>query len=134
MAATLAVRRDDLKRARLLPSAPLPPDGDTPRAVLCVDGFALTTNNMFYGEFGEALGFWNFFRLEESGWGCIPAWGYATVVSSDVPGIAVGDRYFGYVPMATELTVAPVNVGATSFLDGATNRPAAIPIYNTYNS
>lgn len=134
MATTLAVRRDDLKRARILASAPVAPDGDSPRAVLRVNGFALTTNNMFYGGFGDALGFWNFFPLQEPGWGCVPAWGFSTVVSSDVPGVAVGDRYFGYVPMATELTVMPAKVGAASFLDAAANRPATIPIYNTYNA
>jgi hypothetical protein len=134
VATTLAVRRDDLKRARILASAPIEPEGDAPRAVLRVDGFALTTNNTFYGVFGDALSFWNFFRLEEPGWGCVPAWGYSTVTSSDVPGVAVGDRYFGYVPMATELTVTPVNVGATSFVDGAANRPPAVPMYNAYSA
>src|SRR5437868_5612207 len=123
MAATLAVRRDDPKSARIIASAPIAPDGKAPRAVLRVDGFALTTNNVFYAEFGDALSYWNFFPLEEAGWGCIPAWGYATVVNSDVEGVAVGQRYFGYVPMASELTVKPVNVSPTSFLDGAAKRP-----------
>jgi hypothetical protein len=135
VAATLAVSRDDLKRARILASAPVTPDGSGPRAVLRVEGFALTTNNLFYTSYGDPLSsFWSFFPLADPGWGCVPAWGYATVVTSDVEGVAVGARYFGYVPMASEVTVQPANIGATSFLDSAGNRPAAIPIYNTYNA
>ncbi len=134
MATTLAVRRDDFRQARILAGAPVAPSGTEPRAVLRVDRFVLTSNNMFYAAFGDAGAYWNFFPLDEPDWGCIPAWGYATVVSSDVDGVTAGDQYFGYVPMATEFTVRPVVLGATSFRDDAAHRPSKIPIYNTYNS
>jgi hypothetical protein len=129
---TLAVRRDDLRKTQVIDRAPLPPSGPGPRAVLRVENFALTSNTITYAARAEVMSSWSFFPLDDPALGCIPAWGHATVLSSDVEGVAPGDRYFGYVPMSTHLTVQPTMVGSTSFRDGAAHRPSAIPIYNTY--
>ena len=132
MALTFLVRRDDLRRTRFATGAPTPPSGPGPRAVLRVERFALTSNNLFYASFGESLSFFNYFPVEDPAWACVPAWGYSTVESSELEGITPGERYFGYVPMATHFTVLPVKGNAGSFLDTAPNRPVSIPIYNTY--
>ena len=132
-ATTLAVRRDDLRKTRLIDRAPVPPGGTQPSAVLRVERFALTANTITYGARADVMSSFGFFPLDDPALGCIPAWGYATVLSSDVEGVAVGDRYFGYVPMSTHFTAQPTVTSPTAFRDAASHRPPAIPWYNTYN-
>src|SRR5438477_12264478 len=76
------------------------------RARLRVDRFGLTTNNITYAVFGDAMRYWDFFPVEP-GWGCIPVWGFADVVASNSDGCAVGERVYGYLPMASDLIVEP---------------------------
>ncbi|MBP9059335.1 MAG: DUF2855 family protein, partial [Rhodoferax sp.] len=50
-----------------------------------IDKFALTSNNITYAAFGEAMNYWAFFPVdgpEHEAWGRIPVWGFATVVQS----------------------------------------------------
>ncbi len=123
-----------IKRANLgegewrdTPPAPLK-DG---AARFRVDQFALTANNVTYAAFGEAMGYWNFFQAPD-GFGRVPVWGFATVTESKVPGVAVGQRVYGYLPMSDSVDLEPVKVNAESFQDGAANRSGLAPIYNTY--
>ena len=61
---------------------------------------ALTTNNITYAAFGDAMSYWHFFPSGEAGWGIVPVWGFGTVVQSLHPGVAVGERLWGYWPMS----------------------------------
>ena len=132
MALTFAVQRDDIRRTRIFTSAPVPPETTEPTAVLRVEHFSLTSNNVTYGALGESSGYFSFFPLAEAGWACIPVWGYATVTSSSVPGLVAGERVFGYLPMASEFTAVPRDIRPESFTDGAPHRPTAIAVYNRY--
>jgi hypothetical protein len=126
----LLVKRGALHETQLVdePSAALA-DGE---ARLRVDAFALTANNITYGVFGEAMGYWNFFPAPE-GWGRIPVWGFADVVEATPgSGVTEGDRYYGYFPMSQELVVAPTKVGERGFTDGAAHRQAMAATYNQY--
>jgi hypothetical protein len=58
----------------------------------------LTTNNITYAAFGDALGYWQFFPTGEAGWGHMPVWGFADVAASQAPGIEPGERFFGFFP------------------------------------
>ncbi len=129
-ATALVVRRDNLPDCKIveLEKAALA-EGE---AELSVDRFAFTSNNVTYGAIGEALAYWNFFPTGIDGWGCIPVWGFGTVVESRSPSIAVGDRFFGYYPMATRLVVIPGEPIPTGFSDTAPHRQAMSPIYNRY--
>ena len=49
---------------------------------LRIDRFALTSNNITYGAFGEGMSYWSFFPTGDAGTGCIPVWGFATVSES----------------------------------------------------
>jgi len=69
--------------------------------VLRIDNFAFTANNVTYAMFGDAMHYWDFFPTADAGWGVIPVWGFATVQESAVDGIAAGERFYGYFPMAT---------------------------------
>ena len=52
------------------------------------------------------------------GFGRVPVWGFARVEASNHPGVAVGQRFYGYWPMSTHLTVTP-KVGKAGFADAA---------------
>src|SRR5262245_23164491 len=102
----VAVSRTNLKDARLLegPLPELPPSGES--ALFRVDHFAFTANNVTYGALGEALSYWSFYPTGEADSGCIPVWGFGTVLRSNAPGLTEGDRYFGYWPMASHALLA----------------------------
>jgi hypothetical protein len=91
----------------------------------------VTANNVTYAVVGEQLGYWNFFPAPES-WGIVPAWGHARVVASRHPEIAVGERVYGYLPMASHLIVEPGRVSPGLFRDMAAHRQPMSPVYNQY--
>jgi hypothetical protein len=61
-----------------------------------------------------------------------PMWGHARVIESRHPEIAVGERVYGYLPMASHLDVRPGKVTAGGFLDTTDYRQPMSPVYNTY--
>src|SRR4051794_12289731 len=73
--------------------------------LLAIRRLALTTNNITYAAFGEAMRYWDFFPTGIEGWGQMPAWGFADVVASQVPGVAAGERFYGYFPVATHVAM-----------------------------
>ena len=99
--------------------------------LLQIEKFALTANNITYAVVGEQMAYWNFFPAEE-GWGRVPVWGFATVVESHHPGIAVGERVYGYLPMSSHLVVEPGKVADGAFLDMAAHRQPMNRVYNSY--
>lgn len=125
----LEVNRDDLRQTRLLEQAVGEPGPG--QALLRVDRFGLTANNVTYGVAGDQLGYWRFFPAEH-GWGRLPVWGFADVAAGDVPGLEVGTRVFGYLPMGTHLLVEPQNVTASGFRDATGHRRDLPGAYNAY--
>ena len=115
-------------RTDQLPLAPLQPG----EALLRVARVAVTTNNITYAAFGDAMKYWDFFPTGEAGWGHMPVWGFAEVVASDVEGVAVGERFYGYWPIASHLRMQPVRVTARGFYDGAEHRQGLTSAYNQY--
>jgi hypothetical protein len=125
----IEVVRKDLHHSRVV-------DDDTGQlqdgqARLRIDAFALTSNNITYGAFGDALQYWNFFPSVDE-WGRIPVWGFADVVETHVGDVPVGQRVYGYFPMADELIVEPGKVDDGGFSDLAAHRQAMAPIYSRY--
>tara|TARA_R110000787_G_scaffold93939_8_gene196388 strand:+ start:8816 stop:9883 length:1068 start_codon:yes stop_codon:yes gene_type:complete len=101
-------------------------------ARLRVEAFALTANNVTYASFGEAMKYWDFFPAADPAYGRVPVWGFATVIESTTPGVEVGARVYGYLPISDTFDVKPARVGKESFIDGAAHRQGLAPIYNTY--
>ena len=101
------------------------------QALLRIDRFALTANNMTYAAHGVDMAYWGFFPAPE-GFGIVPVWGFAEVIESHVDGVARGARFYGYWPMASHTVVTPVRVGPRGFTDGAEHRQKLPPIYNNY--
>lgn len=102
---------------------------------LRIDKFALTANNITYAAFGEAMNYWSFFPVNapsESGWGRIPVWGFATVVESQLPGLSLGEKFYGYYPMSSSVVLQPKRLSAAGFIDGAAHRASLHPVYNQY--
>ncbi len=126
----IEVRRGELADTR---EAPLPAADLTPgEALLRVDCFAMTSNNVTYAALGEAMRYWQFFPASEQGWGRVPAFGFADVVASAADGLQAEERIYGYLPMATHLRVRPGRVEADGFTDGAEHRSELPGFYNRY--
>lgn len=126
----LQVRKDNLGDIRVVTrEAPALKDGEV---LAKVDRFALTANNVTYGVVGERIGYWKFFPVTEEGRGIIPVWGFADIVQSNHKDAPVGDRLYGYWPMASHLVMAPDKVRPGRLLDAAACRAALPPVYNSY--
>jgi len=100
--------------------------------LLRLERFALSSNNITYAAFGKALQYWQFFPTEQPEWGQVPVWGFAEVLSSGVAGIVPGERFFGYFPLASHVTLRPQNVTAQGFFDASGQRLSLSPAYNQY--
>ncbi len=126
------VARSDLRRSRFVadPDAPAARPLADGQARLRIHSFALTSNNITYAAFGEAMKYWDFFPTGDAAWGCIPVWGFADVVESRAEGVAPGERLYGYLPTGRFLVVQPVRVGKHGFVDGAAHRAALPAVYN----
>jgi hypothetical protein len=122
--------QDQLKRTKIRTTEDAPLAEGQIR--LRVNHFALTSNNITYAAFGGAMNYWNFFPSHEAGWGIIPVWGFATVTQSLHPGVAVGEKLYGYYPMASSVVLEPAKLSEKSFVDGATHRAELHPVYNQY--
>jgi len=103
--------------------------------LVAVDKFALTANNITYGVAGDTIGYWQFFPAHDpqgQGYGCIPVWGFGEVVSSNHKDVPVGERLYGYFPMASHVVLAPENVTTHGLVDGVAHRAALPVVYNQY--
>ncbi len=98
-----------------------------------IDQFSFTSNNITYAIVGDRIGYWKFFPTK-AGHGIIPAWGFADVVVSNHPEVKVGERFYGYFPMASHLLVEPSKVQPHGFVDGIAHRAALPPVYNYYTN
>jgi Protein of unknown function (DUF2855) len=103
-----------------------------------VDIYAMTANNVTYavfgkpaGLFGNDQGYWDFFA-ERGEPGRLPVWGFATVLVSDIEGVAPGDSFYGYYPMASHAVLVPGNITPGGFSDVTPRRTTLPPIYNQY--
>lgn len=130
MATTLLVRKDDIAQSRLQvrDDAPLA-DG---QVRVATDLLALTSNNITYAAFGDSMDYWRFFPSGEEGWGIVPVWGFGSVVQSLHPGVAVGERLYGYWPLASQAILTPGSLSAAGFRDATPHRRELHAIYNQY--
>jgi hypothetical protein len=98
---------------------------------LAVESFSVTANNVTYAVAGDSFKYWDFFPAPE-GFGIVPMWGHARVIESHCAEIAVGERVYGYLPMASHLDVVPGRVTTGGFLDTTDYRQPMSPVYNSY--
>lgn len=124
------VRKANFADHRLAEAAspPLEPG----QVLMAVEKFALTANNISYALAGDRLGYWDYFPSGEPQWGRLPAFGFLEVVQSRCEAVAVGERFYGYVPMASHVVMRPTRVGERTFVDAYDRRAALHEAYNTY--
>jgi catechol 2,3-dioxygenase-like lactoylglutathione lyase family enzyme len=123
------VKRDDLRECRIADSAtPEPAPG---QALLRVNSFGLTANNITYAVMGEAMSYWDFFPAE-AGWGRVPMWGFAEVERSEAEGVEPGTRLYGYLPPSSHLILTPVGADGSGFVDGSPHRAPLPSAYHRY--
>ena len=133
---TIAIDRDDIRTAHITPLDPLPlAEG---QVAVRLTSYAMTANNITYalfgkpaGLFGNDQGYWDFFSAP-GGPGILPVWGFATVTESRAKGIAVGEEYYGYFPMASDAVLSVGKAGPHGFSDITPHRITLPPIYNQY--
>ena len=128
----IEIMRADLARSRVVDVAPTPLEEGQSR--VRVEAFALTTNNITYGVFGDMLRYWQVFPAsdEPETWGRIPTWGVAECVESRSDDLAVGERIFGFLPMSSELVITPGRSTDRGLFDMAEHRHGLAGTYNSY--
>jgi hypothetical protein len=126
------VARTDLQDCKFietqLPDAAALPDE---ALLMRIDRFAFTANNITYAQLGDQLKYWSLFPAPEN-FGNIPVWGFGEVIASRHPAVEVGERLFGYFPMATHLVIEAADVSKRSLRDAAAHRQGVAPVYNAY--
>lgn len=130
MSQAVHVLRDKISDATVVDTALLSLGEGAVR--LKVESFSVTANNITYAVAGEQMGYWNFFPGSGDR-GVVPMWGHAVVEASNNSDIAVGERVYGYLPMATHLDVMPGKVSEGGFTDMAEHRQPMSPFYNQYS-
>jgi hypothetical protein len=123
------VRRDDLRECRF-DAAPVP-EPSAGQALLEVESFSLTSNNVTYAVMGDAMSYWRFFPAQE-GWGRVPVWGFARVAASAHDDVREGSRVYGYLPPSSHHLVVPERVKAGGFVEGSPHRAELPAVYNSY--
>jgi hypothetical protein len=130
------IDRDDITQAKLVAETVTPLAPGQVRVHL--DSYAMTANNITYavfgkpaGLFGNDQGYWDFFA-ERDAPGRLPVWGFATVAESAAEGIAAGDRFYGYYPMAQSAVLTVGKADRGGFTDATPRRTTLPPIYNHY--
>src|SRR3954469_16496505 len=128
------VKCDELEQTRLADSPP--PALAAGQALLRVESFGLTANNVTYAVFGDAMSYWKFFPsgAASDGWGRVPMWGFADVERSEAQGVEPGTRVYGYLPPSSHLVVTPTRVDASGFVDATEHRAALPAAYNRYQA
>lgn len=99
--------------------------------LLEVNDFGFSANNITYALLGDKMGYWGFFPAEE-GYGKVPIWGFATVVASQHADIVIGEKVFGYLPMASHLLISADKATKRGFIDVAERRKTIAPLYDYY--
>jgi hypothetical protein len=127
--ADFLVKRDDLRECRIAESDV--PDPEAGQALLRVDTFGLTANNITYAVMGEAMSYWDFFPAP-AGWGRVPMWGFAEVERSAADGVEPGTRVYGYLPPSSHLVVTPAGMDGRGFVDASPHRAPLPSAYHRY--
>lgn len=124
------VARGEIARTRTVAA---PGDALAPgQARLRIDAFGLTSNNVTYAVFGDAMRYWDFFPTDDPAWGRVPVWGFADVVESTSADCTVGERLYGYFPMGSEVVVEPGRADERGVSDLAAHRQPMAGAYNRY--
>ena len=124
------VDRTDYRHTRVVRGdLPTPGEGEI---LVAIDKFAMTANNVTYAASGDLFGYWQFYPTGEDPWGKVTVWGIGEVIASHVEGIAVGERLYGFFPMASHVVMKPGELSERGFTDAMPHRSELPGLYNYY--
>lgn len=124
------VNRGNYRETKIVETSAQSLSGDQIRVKL--DKFGLTSNNVSYAVSGDMIGYWNYYPADDP-WGKVPVWGIGEVIESGLDEFAVGERLYGFFPMATEVILTPGRVRPGSFMDVTSHRSELPALYNQYS-
>jgi hypothetical protein len=125
----LWVNRKDFRSTQIVTTEiPAPTSGEI---VVAIDKFGLTANNVSYAVSGDMIGYWGYFPATDD-WGKVCVWGCANVIESNCEGIAIGERLWGFYPMASHVLLTPGNIRTDQFTDVTSYRQTLPELYNFY--
>ena len=125
----LWVDRNNYRNTRIV-NATLAAPGQG-EVLVAIDRFGLTSNNVSYALSGDMIGYWGYYPAEGD-WGKVPVWGCANVVASNCADVPVGERLWGFFPMASHAILRPGKVREDQFVDISEHRKALPTLYNGY--
>jgi len=126
---TISIDKTDITNAEVhTKPTPVPNAGEV---VISISQFSFTANNITYALLGDSYKYWDFFPFSYSH-GVIPVWGFGEVVSSESEGINVGEKIYGYFPMASHLVIKAGHINPYRFKDEMEHRQHLPAIYNYY--
>ena len=125
------VRKTDLRDTQVVTSNHEATALQPGQVRLAIDRFALTSNNITYAAFGDRMKYWDFYPTTEE-WGIIPVWGFANVIETAADGIKVGERFYGYYPMASHVVLTVGRATSAGFTEGTPLRQPLAAVYNQY--
>ena len=128
----LEINRSDITTVDMVDTV-APTDAPRESVVVQLDMFALTSNNVSYAVAGDFLDYWGFFPASQPGWGRLPVMGFGTVTSSDVAGVEIGSRWFGFYPAGDHHVLQPV-VRNGGMVDMAEHRAGHAPAYRQFDA
>ncbi len=125
----LWVNRGDYRETKIIesPASPL----NENEVLVRIDKFGLTANNVSYAVSGDMIGYWKYYPADDP-FGKVPVWGMADVVESNNDDIAVGERLWGFFPMASHATLTVGKVYDDNFMDATPHRLELPALYNQY--
>jgi hypothetical protein len=129
------IRKDNYLSNRIVDTNLSAQDLEQAEVLVKIDRFAVTANNITYAVVGDQWGYWQFFPPSANNnqdWGILPVWGFADVVASNVQGVHLGERLFGYFPPASHLIMKPSHIHKQRWIDAAEHRTALPSGYNMY--
>jgi len=126
----IEIQKDALINTRQVEST-IELDSHENAAILEVQTFGFSANNITYALLGDRFGYWGFFPASE-GYGITPVWGFAKVVQSNTDELTVGELVYGYLPMATHLLIHADKITPQGFNDTHPQRKSISPVYDHY--
>lgn len=124
------IKRDDLRECKVVTDGE-PPEPGAGQALLEIDSFGLTANNVTYALLGDGMRYWNFFPGPD-GWGRMPVWGFSVVADANGTGLEDGARIYGYMPPSSHMLVTPERIDERGFNDAAPHRAELPSAYQGY--
>lgn len=127
----LTVNKNDIRKSKIAPN-PRPQQLEAGQILVKIEKLALTASNVAYAHFGTSRRFWDFFPSPISGMGILPAWGFGEVIESANEEILVGERLYGFFPVASHLVIDAEKANENTIEALDSHRLELSSVYNSY--